>query len=147
MVGGLGLVGIYVGIAYNLAMENCERLQDLVLRYGLRRRDVADLLGKPLNSAGGYSNSTVDHWLAGRHNVPEHVLMLLEMKLADRVVSDDPWQRLIRQPMPYKSQRELEADLARVLEKLQNGELPSTPRTARPEVLQRAGYWLELIAH
>jgi transcriptional regulator with XRE-family HTH domain len=40
-----------------------------MLRYGLRRRDVAELLGKPLNSAGGYSNSTIDRWLSGANQV------------------------------------------------------------------------------
>lgn len=118
-----------------------------MLRYGLRRRDVAELLGKPLNSSGGYSNSTVDRWLAGNHRVPEPFLELLTLKLAGRKERPDAWQRLLRQPVAYASQRELERDLAEVLKDIDRGILPRTPRTARPESLRRAGYLLELIAH
>lgn len=127
-------------------MESRGRLEDLMLRHGLRRRDVAQLLSKPLNSAAGYSNSTVDRWLSGDHRVPELALELLKLKLADRIEADDPWQRLIRQPVPYRTQRELEADLARVLERIEHGELPRTGRIVRPLPLQRAGCWLELVA-
>ncbi len=128
-------------------MDTTARLEDLMLRFALRRRDVAQLLGKPLNSAGGYSNSTVDSWLSGANRAPEMALELLELKLAGRAEQPDPWQRLIRQPMPYRDQRELEADLAPVLQQIERGHLPRTPRTSRPLVLQRAGYLLELIAH
>ena len=117
-----------------------------MLRHGLRRRDVAKLLGKPLNAAGGYSNSTVDQWLSGVHQAPGHVLELLELKLAGRQQRPDSWQRLIRQPLPYADQRELERDLARVLEQVAGGELPRTGRVSKALALQRAGYWLELIA-
>ncbi|QOC24038.1 hypothetical protein IC757_08030 [Wenzhouxiangella sp. AB-CW3] len=127
-------------------MKNTAQLEDLMLRYGLRRRDVAELLGKPLNSAGGYSNSTVDRWLSGRNQIPDMALELLEMKLADREGRPDPWQRLIRQTLEYRDQRELEADLASVLESIAGGELPRTPKSSRPLALQRAGYLLELIA-
>lgn len=126
--------------------QSTEKLEDLMLRYALRRRDVAELLGKPLNSAGGYSNSTVDRWLGGRQQVPNMALELLELKLKDRQQQLDPWQRLIRQPLAYRDQRELEVDLARVLEHIANSELPRTGRTAKPLALQRAGYLLELIA-
>jgi len=117
-----------------------------MIRYRLKRRDVATLVNKPLNSAGGYSNSTVDKWLSGDHRVPELALELLELKLAKQPQRDDPWQRLIRQPLPYPSQREMEGDLAQVLANIERGNLPATGRTAKPLALRRAGYWLELIA-
>ena len=117
-----------------------------MLRFALRRRDVAALLGKPLNSAGGYSNSTIDRWLSADHRVPDMALELLEMKLADRDEQIDPWQRLIRQPVPYADQREMEADLKLVLDRLEQGELPSVGHLSKPLALRRAGYWLELIA-
>lgn len=128
-------------------MDRTAQLEDLMLRYGLRRRDVAELLGKPLNSAGGYSNSTIDRWLSGANQVPDMALELLELKLAGREGRPDPWQRLIRQPLAYRDQRELEADLRAVLEQIKRGELPRTPKSSRSLVLQRAGYLLELIAH
>lgn len=127
-------------------MDRTAQLEDLMIRYGLRRRDVAQLLGKPLNSAGGYSNSTVDRWLSGANQVPEMALDLLALKLAGREEHADPWQRLIRQPLAYRDQRELEVDLAPVLEQIERGEIPRTGRASRPLVLQRAGYLLELIA-
>ena len=68
------------------------------------------------------------------------------MKLAGRVEKLDPWQRLIRQPVPYADQREMEADLKAVLTGLEYGELPRTGRVGKPVALKRAGYWLELIA-
>jgi hypothetical protein len=128
-------------------MDSTAHLEDLMLRYALRRRDVAQLLGKPLNSAGGYSNSTVDRWLSGTNRVPEMALELIELKLAGRSERPDPWQRLIRQPIPYRDQRELEADLTLVLERIAQGEMPRTGPASRPLTLQRAGYLLELIAH
>lgn len=128
-------------------MDRTARLEDLMLRYALRRRDVAQLLGKPLNAAGGYSNSTVDSWLSGTNRVPEMALELIDLKLAGKEEHPDPWQRLIRQPVPYRDQRELEADLAAVLQQLERGQLPRTGRTPGSIVLQRAGYWLELVAH
>jgi hypothetical protein len=127
-------------------MNNAARLEDLMLRYALRRRDIARLLGKPLNSAGGYSNSTVDRWLSGTNQVPGHVLELLQLKLADQQSRPDHWQRLIRQPLPYADQRELELDLAPVLEQVARGEIPRTGRVFKDAALKRAGYWLELIA-
>ena len=127
-------------------MESNSRLEDLMLRYALRRRDVAALLGKPLNSAGGYSNSTIDRWLGGKSRIPGFALELLELKLADRDEQLDPWQRLIRQPVPYADQREMEADLKLVLTCLEQGELPRTGRGGKPVALKRAGYWLELLA-
>lgn len=126
--------------------SNTAKLEDLMLRYALRRRDVAQLLGKPLNSAGGYSNSTVDRWLSGANQVPDMALELLELKLKGRQQRPDPWQRLIRQPLAYRDQRELEADLAPVLEQIARGEVPRTGRTSQPLALQRAGYLLELVA-
>lgn len=128
-------------------MDRTARLEDLMIRYGLRRRDVAELLGKPLNSAGGYSNSTVDRWLSGANQIPAMALELLELKLVGREGRPDPWQRLIRQPVAYRDQRELEADLAPVMERIGRGEIPRTGRASQPLVLQRAGYLLELIAH
>ena len=127
-------------------MDNYVQLEDLMLRCALRRRDVAALLRKPLNSAGGYSNSTVDRWLSGKNAIPELALELLELKLADRAEQLDPWQRLIRQPVPYADQRAMEADLKAVLVGLEHGELPSVGRGSKPVALRRAGYWLELIA-
>lgn len=127
-------------------MDRAAQLEDLMLRYGLRRRDVAELLGKPLNSAGGYSNSTVDRWLSGANQVPDMALELLAFKLVGREGRPDPWQRLIRQPVAYRDQRELETDLAVVLARIARGDIPSTGRTSRPVALQRAGYLLELIA-
>jgi hypothetical protein len=127
-------------------MNNSSRLEDLMLRYALRRRDIARLLGKPLNSAGGYSNSTVDRWLSGANKMPGHVLELLELKLSGQPQNPDHWQRLIRQPVPYADQRELELDLAPILEQVAHGEIPRTGRAFKDATLQRAGYWLELIA-
>ncbi len=144
-IDGLALP-IYVFYAYTIGMNRNAQLEDLMLRHGLRRRDVAELLGKPLNSAGGYSNSTVDRWLSGANQVPDMALELLELKLAGREGRPDRWQRLIRQPLSYQDQRELEADLAPVMEQIERGEMPRTPRSLRPLALQRAGYWLELIA-
>lgn len=117
-----------------------------MLRYALRRRDVAGLLGKPLNSAGGYSNSTVDRWLDGKNPIPGVALELLELKLADRDERLDPWQRLIRQPVPYADQRDMEADLKAVLACLERGGIPRVGRGSKSVALKRAGYWLELIA-
>ena len=128
-------------------MDTASQLEDLMLRYGLRRRDVAQLLGKPLNSASGYSNSTIDRWLSGGNPVPDIALELLELKLVGREGRPDPWKRLIKQPLAYRDQRELEADLAPVMDQIESGQLPRTPRTSRPLALQRAGYLLELIAH
>ncbi|TVQ38915.1 MAG: hypothetical protein EA370_05350 [Wenzhouxiangella sp.] len=103
--------------------------------------------GSTEKASVGYSNSTVDRWLSGTNQVPEMALELIDLKLAGKEEHPDPWQRLIRQPMPYADQRELEADLAAVLQQIERGQLPRTGRTSRPLVLQRAGYWLELIAH
>jgi len=127
-------------------MNRNAQLEDLMIRYALRRRDVAQLLGQPLNSAGGYSNSTVDRWLSGANQVPGMALELLAMKLEGREEQPDPWQRLIRQPVAYRDQREMEADLAAVLARIERGELPRTGLASRPLVLQRAGYLLDLIA-
>lgn len=118
-----------------------------MLRHMLRRRDLAQLLGKPLNSAGGYSNSTVDRWLSRDNPVPAMVIELLELKLAGRADRVDPWQRLIRQPVPYADLRELEQDLARVMARVERGEIPRTGRLKQSLPLRRAGYWLELMAH
>jgi transcriptional regulator with XRE-family HTH domain len=52
-----------------------------MLRHGLSRRDVARLLGKPLNSARGQSNSTVDSWLSGKTPMPPLAQELLKLKL------------------------------------------------------------------
>lgn len=127
-------------------MDNTARLKELLLHHALRRRDVARLLGKPLNAAGGYSNSTVDRWLSGNHQVPDHVLELLELKLAGVPQQPDRWQRLIRQARPYVDQRELEIDLVEVLDQIAGGETPDSERIFKASALQRAGYWLELIA-
>lgn len=127
-------------------MDTNAELEDLMLRYALRRRDVAELLGKPLNSAGGYSNSTVDRWLSGKTRIPGFALELLELKLAGRAEQLDPWQRLIRQPVPYADQRDMESDLKAVLTGLEQGELPRVGRGSKSVALKRAGYWLELIA-
>ncbi len=102
---------------------------------------MAELLGKPLNSAASYSNSTVDRWLSGRGPIPGFALELLELKLADRDEQPHCWQRLIRQPVPYSDQRELEADLKDVLAALERGKLPRIGRGRNLIALRRAGYW------
>jgi transcriptional regulator with XRE-family HTH domain len=122
-------------------------LEDLMLRHGLGRRDIAELLGKPLNSAGGYSNSTVDRWLAGDHRVPATTLELLRLKLSGRTEADNPWLRLLKQPMPYPTQRHLERDLAPVLDTMRAGNVPKTGRVRHSLALRRAGYLLELTAY
>lgn len=122
-------------------------LQDLMLRYDLSRRDVARLLDKPLNSAKGYSNSTVDNWLSGKTAVPPLALELLRLKLKGRKQVNSPWQRLLRQPVPYSSQRELETDLAEALRDLKQGHLPNLGQVRAPAPLRRAGYLLDLASH
>ncbi|TQE94923.1 MAG: hypothetical protein FKY71_17410 [Spiribacter salinus] len=89
-----------------------------MLHHGLKRRDVARLLGKTLNAGGGYSNSTVDSWLSGKNRMPEPMLELLELKIAGSADQSEAWQRLIQQPLPYTDQREMERDLARVLNQI-----------------------------
>lgn len=122
-------------------------LQDLMLRYDLSRRDVARLLNKPLNSARGYSNSTVDNWLSGKTAVPPLALELLRLKLRGRKQVKNPWHRLLRQPLPYASQRELETDLAEALRDLKQGHLPNLGQVRAPAPLRRAGYLLDLATH
>jgi transcriptional regulator with XRE-family HTH domain len=122
-------------------------LQALMLRYGLSRRDVARLLEKPLNSARGYSNSTVDNWLSGKTPISPLALELLRLKLKGRKPIKDPWQRLLRQPEPYSSQRELETDLADALNDLKAGQLPDLGRVRAQAPLRRAGYLFDLTTH
>lgn len=128
-------------------MDTNSRLQQLMLHHGLKRRDVAHLLGKTLNAGGGYSNSTVDRWLSGKNRMPEPMLELLELKLRGSADQSDAWQRLIQQPLPYTDQREMERDLARVLEHVADGDLPRIGRLKKPLPLRRAGYLLELMGH
>jgi len=118
-----------------------------MLHHGLKRRDVARLLGKTLNAGGGYSNSTIDSWLSGRNRMPEPMLELLELKLGGSADQSEAWQRLIQQPLPYTDQREMERDLARVLEQAAHGDLPRLGRLKKPLPLRRAGYLLELMGH
>lgn len=118
-----------------------------MLRHGLRRRDVAELLGKPLNAGGGYSNSTVDRWLSGGNRMPRPLLELLELKLGEAETDVDPWQRLIRQPTPYIDERDMERDLARVIDRVARGDIPRSGRLKKKLSLRRAGYWLELMGH
>lgn len=130
-----------------MVMSMKRPLQALMLRYGLSRRDAAKLLGKPLNSAGGYSNSTVDSWLSGKNRVPKAVLELLRLKLKGRKSATSAWPRLLHQPLPYASQRELEADLAGALNELKQGQLPDLGRVRAQAPLRRAGYLFELTSH
>lgn len=118
-----------------------------MLRHGLRRRDVAKLLGKPLNAGGGYSNSTVDRWLSGGNRMPQPLLELLELKLGEAETEVDPWQRLIRQSIPYADERDMERDLAQVIKRVERGDIPRNGRMKKKLPLRRAGYWLELMGH
>jgi hypothetical protein len=67
-------------------MNSRERLMDLMSRYGLDRRDVAELVRvRP---------QTVDHWLLShesknREEVPDMAVELLELKLRDRTPRTD----------------------------------------------------------
>lgn len=140
-------IEIHVSNAYIPGMDTNARLEHLMLCHGLRRRDVARLLDKPLNSAGGYSNSTVDRWLSGKNRMPGPVLELLELKLGEKGNPVDPWQRLIRQPLPYADEREMERDLARVMDRVARGDVPRSGRLKKSLPLRRAGYWLELMGH
>lgn len=133
--------------AYILFMGINARLEELMLQHGLRRRDVARLLGKPLNAGGGYSNSTVDRWLSGGNRMPRPLLELLELKLGEADTEVDPWQRLIRQPAPYADQRDMEHDLAWVIDRVARGDIPRSGRLKKNLALRRAGYWLELMGH
>ena len=144
---GARWIEIYALDAYIKSMDANHRLEDLMLRHALGRRDLAQLLGKPLNSAGGYSNSTIDRWLSRDNPVPVMVIELLELKLAGRTEQPDPWQRLIRQPVPYADQRELERDLVRVMARVESGDIPRTGRLKQSLALRRAGYWMDMMAH
>ena len=122
-------------------------LQALMSRYDLKRRDVAQLLGKALNSSSGYSNSTVDSWLSGRTRVPAATLELLRLKLKSRKVARNVWPRLLHQVEAYSNQRELEKDLALALSDLKAGQLPDWRRFKAADSVRRAGYLLELTSH
>ena len=76
-----------------------------------------------------------------------HVLELLELKRVDEPIWLDRWERLIRQPIPYIDQRELEQDLGVVLEQIAVGNIPPVGNLTNQAALRRAGYWLEIIAH
>lgn len=141
------LVEIHALDAYIETMDTNSRLQYLMLQYGLRRRDVARLLGKTLNAGGGYSNSTVDSWLSGKNRMPEPMLELLDLKLGGRANQSEAWQRLIQQPLPYTDQREMERDLACVMDRVAHGDVPRVGRLKKPLPLRRAGYLLELMGH
>jgi hypothetical protein len=54
---------------------------------------------------------------------------------------------LLRQPLPYASQRELDTDLADALKELKQGQLPDLGRIRAQTPLRRAGYLFELAAH
>jgi len=138
---------IHVSNTYIMHMNTNTRLEELMLRHGLRRRDVAKLLGKPLNAGGGYSNSTVDRWLSGGNRMPRPLLELLELKLGEAETDVDAWQRLIRQPVPYVDERDMERDLARVIDRVARGDIPRSGRLKKELPLRRAGYWLELMGH
>lgn len=122
-------------------------LQDLMFRHGLSRRDVARLLSKPLNSARGQSNSTIDSWLSGKSSVPTLALEFLRLKLKGRKPFQDPWQRLLRQSLPYASQRELEVDLSDALKELKQGKFPDLRKFRAQPSLRRAGYLYDLTSH
>ena len=66
---------------------------------------------------------------------------------SSRHPADAAWQRLINQSPPYQDQRELEQDLAPVLEHIAAGAMPCTQGLLDQLSVQRAGYWLEIIAH
>jgi transcriptional regulator with XRE-family HTH domain len=128
-------------------MDTTAFLQHLMLQHGLKRRDVARLLGKALNAGGGYSNSTVDRWLSGKNRMPKAMLELLELRLGSTADRSEAWQRLIQQPLPYSDQRAMERDLAIVLDQVARGHLPRVGRLKKPLPLRRAGYLLELMGH
>jgi hypothetical protein len=69
------------------------------------------------------------------------------LKLRSRKPVNNAWQRLLRQPLPYASQRELEGDLAAALNELKQGRLPDLGRVRAHAPLRRAGYLLELTSH
>lgn len=138
-------------------------LQHLMLHHDLKRRDVARLLAKRLNSGGGYSNSTVDSWLSGKNRMPEPMLELLKLKLGESADCHDKrknnrkddrdhnrpeaWQRLIQQPLAYSDQRAMERDLAQVINRVAHGDVPHVGRLKKQLPLRRAGYLLELMGH
>lgn len=64
-------------------MDTNAELRQLKEKHGLKGRDIAQLLGKPLNSSNGYSNRTVDHWLDGSRACPAMAIELLRLKLGD----------------------------------------------------------------
>ena len=62
-------------------MNNRERLMDLMVKHGLERREIAELVR--------IKRETVDHWLAAhgsKHSeeMPDMAIELLELKLKDR---------------------------------------------------------------
>lgn len=144
-------------------MDSSSKLQHLMLHHDLKRRDVARLLGKRLNSGGGYSNSTVDSWLSGKNRMPEPMLELLKLKLGESADCEDrrnddrndnchnnrpeAWQRLIQQPLAYRDQRAMERDLAQVINRVAHGDVPNVGRLKKQLPLRRAGYLLELMGH
>ena len=62
-------------------MNNRERLMDLMVKHGLERREIAELVR--------IKRETVDHWLASHESkyseeMPDMAIELLELKLKDR---------------------------------------------------------------
>ncbi len=128
-----------------MAMEKTA-LHQLMLDRGLRRRDVASLLDKPLNSAKGQSNSTVDSWLSGANPVPQNALELLRLKAKKKARKVNPWTSLAYQYGLYPTQREFEQDLSKALEQLKGERLPQFGHVRSEQARRRLGYLVELVA-
>lgn len=58
-----------------------DKLRRLMKRQKLKRRDVADILRKPLNCSNGYSNSTIDGWLSDRRVMPQMAFDLIDLRI------------------------------------------------------------------
>ena len=121
-------------------------LHQLMLDRGLRRRDVAALLGKPLNSAKGQSNSTVDSWLSGTNPVPQAAFELLRLKAKKKARKVNPWTNLAYQYALYPTQREFERDLSKALEQLKGERRLQFGHVRSEEARRRLGYLVELVA-
>ncbi len=121
-------------------------LHQFMLAHRLRRKDVALLLDKPLNSAKGRSNSTVDSWLSGTNPVPRTAMELLRLKVGKKARALTPWQGLAYQHEAYPTQREFERDLSKALDQLRGDRLPQFGRVRSKDAVKRLGYLLELTA-
>lgn len=53
-------------------------LKQLMQRRQMSRRELALAIGKPLNSAKGYSNGTIDKWLSGERLLRPEMLFYIQ---------------------------------------------------------------------